>query len=130
MLHTVDGIIQVEMQLGDDTQLMSLQCPEFSAELARVLLYRLHSVRHLVLREDGEVHMCYRQVGRHTHLAHRDKRSLQGTGKAQEDIAKVFLYEPCDLVLSSSLHNAGDITKKPTHGSSSARNASQQPEAV
>ena len=130
MLHAVDGVIEVEMEFGDDTQLVSFEGAEFATELTRMVLDSRHGVCHLVLREDGEIDVCYRQVGGHTHLADGDERAGQCAGKSEEDVAQVFLYETRDFVLSSGLHSNGCITKKPTHGSSSARNASQQPEAV
>ena len=172
MLHAVDGVIEVEVEFGDNTQLVALERAEFSAELAGVLLYCLDGVSHLVLREDGEIDVGYRQVGGDAHFAHGDERSGECACKAEEDVAEVFLYETGDLVLSGGLHRndvfyrwvgreqagreslagedacapghflmvrpgdrtsskvVGCITKKPTHGSSSARNASQQPEAV
>ena len=106
MFHSVDGVIEVEMEFGDDTQLVSLEGAEFAAELAGVVMDSVHGVCHLVLGEDGEIDMGYRQVRGHTHLADGDKRAGQGAGEAQEDVAQVFLYKTCDFVLSSGLHSS------------------------
>ena len=96
-LHTVDGLIEMEVEFGDNAQLVSLQVAHLTANLTCVFLNLRHSGGFLVLREDTEIDMGNAQIGRDTHFADRDKRAAQRVGIAEEDVAQVLLYETFNL---------------------------------
>ena len=99
-LHTVDGLVQVEDYFRDDTQLMALQCAEFTAKTVRVLFNQRHRLCYLVLREDRQINMRKREIRRYAHFAHGYQGTLERARVTQKDVAHIFLYESSNLVLS------------------------------
>lgn len=96
-LHAVDGLVEVEMEFGDDAQLVSFQVAHLAANLARILLNLRHGGGFPVLREDAEIDVGDAQIGRDTHFADRDEGAPQGACIAEKDVTEVFLYEAFNL---------------------------------
>lgn len=106
MLHLVERSIDMEIELGDDSELILLQIAELEANRTLIFLHLLEHSLSAVRREDAQIYVGDAQVGRHAHLAYGDEQVADTLGIAKEDVAEVLLHEAGDLLLSSSLHDS------------------------
>ena len=100
MFHSLNGFIGKESQFGNDSELVPLQRAELSADSSGIIGNLVHQFLFAIVGEDAQVDIGDAQVGRHTHLAHRDEYAAYLFGVSEEDVAEVLLYQSGDFVLT------------------------------
>ena len=101
----VERSVQMEIQLGNDAELVVLQISELKSDSLLIFHNMLKHILRTIGGEDTQIDMCDAQVWRNAHLTYGDEQIADTFSIAQEDIAKVLLHEAGDFLLTGSLHS-------------------------
>lgn len=93
LLGIIETIINIKVQLGNDTGLLSDTAAKLMADFCFVLLEHFKHLLWLGRFEKTEMYPCNAQVGRDLHLSYRyEMLAIPVTSFSRKEIAQFFLY--------------------------------------
>ena len=94
MFNIIQRVVSEELQLGDDTQLLSYTRSQFVAHLLLVVVDVLNNLLGLLTGEYAQVSAADTEVGTDATGAYTYQNTSHSTGLLLEDVAQLLLDEP------------------------------------
>ena len=104
VFNIIQRVVDEELQLRNDTQLLSHACAQFVANLPLVVIDVLHNLLGAFAGEYTQVSTTDAKVGTYAAGAYTNQHTTHGAGLLLEDIAQLLLNESGNFILSCCFH--------------------------